>query len=329
MRSYRHLSIEERERIRVGKEKGWSLHAIAAALGRSPSTVSRELRRNGNRPGNPVSYSAYGAYCRYRRRRKICHRKPLWENYGPFLCALSRGLKKRWSPEAIVGRYRLEHPGEKVPSYQSIYDGIRKGRLPGEYRALLRRKGRARRAYKTPGNGKLRVERDIHQRPQAANARQRLGDWESDSLLGRRGACLATHVDRLSRFLVAAWLPRQAAGEYLRRTIAAFEAIPGLPLHTLTVDRGMEFSCYRELEAHFRDRALRVYFADPRAPWQRGTNENTNGLLRSYFPKGCDFSQVTPDRLRAVVDELNHRPRKVLGWLSPAEVFFHSPVALD
>lgn len=330
MRSYQHLTMEERERIRVGKEMGWTLRTIAADIGRSPSTISRELKRNGNKPSNPVAYSAYGAYSRYRHRRRNSHRKPEWGKQTAFLEALASGLKRHWSPQAIVGRYRLEHPEERTPSYQSIYNGIRKGHLPRDYRFYLHRKGRPRNAYRTLGNGKLRVERDIHQRPTVANARRRLGDWESDSLLGKRGRgpCLATHVDRLSRYLVVAYLPKQTAAIYMDRSIAAFESIPDLPLHTMTVDRGMEFSCYRALEAHFQEKGLQVYFADPKAPWQRGTNENTNGLLRQYFPKGCDFSKVTPEELHTAVHALNHRPRKVLGWLSPHEVFFQLGVAL-
>lgn len=320
MRSYTHLTIDERERLRVGIALGESIRTIAAVLGRSPSSISREINRNRNYTASAV-YTAYGAYCKYRHRRKRCQRHANWGTYGLFEQYLYAKLKKHWSPQAIVERYRLEHPQEAVPSYQSIYYGIIHGLLPKEYGTLLKRKGRRRNAYRTPQNGKLQVGRRIQERPEIANKRARLGDFESDTLSGKqRGASLATHVDRRSRYLIVAKLSNRSANEYLEKSIAAFERYGKINLHTMTVDRGMEFSCYRELEKRL---GIKVYFADPCAPWQRGTNENSNGLLRQYIPKSTDISLLSEKTIQAIVDELNNRPRKVLGWLSPAEVFFN------
>jgi IS30 family transposase len=236
---------------------------------------------------------------------------------------LNAKLKRYWSPEAIVGRYKKENPNKRAPSFQSIYYGIRHGLLPKDYANYLRRKGRKRNAFRTARNGKLSVEHVIQERPEVVNRRERLGDWESDSFIGKKnGACLATHVDRRSRYLVAAKLPEHKALEYFNKTIEALGRYAKCKLHTMTVDRGMEFSCYKKLEAHFQEEGLTVYFADPNAPWQRGSNENTNGLLRQYIPKGMDITPISIEKIQAIVDELNNRPRKVLGWSTPAERFF-------
>jgi len=330
MRSYQHLTIEERERIRVGIEKGIALRVIAAELGRSPSSISRELQRNSNQPNYCVRYSAYGAFSKYRHRRRKCHRPAQWGINYDFEVYLESKLKRYWPPEAIVGRYKKENPAQQVPSFQSIYYGIRNGLLPEEYKNYLRRKGRKRNAFRTPNNGKLSVDHVIQQRPEAANRRERLGDWESDSLIGKKGgACLATHVDRRSRYLVVTKLHEHTASEYFKKTIEVFDRYAKYKLHTMTVDRGMEFSCYKKLEEYFQEEGLTVYFADPNAPWQRGSNENTNGLIRQYIPKGMDITSLSAEKVQAIADELNNRPRKVLGWYTPAEIFFPLSVALD
>ena len=332
MRSYHHFSIEEREKILVGIEKGDTVRFIAAQLGRNPSSISRELKRNRNPHAHSNFYTAYGAQRKYQNRRKqFCHRPSQWGKGGAFEEYLVTKLKRHWSPQTIVGRYRLEHPQERVPSFQCIYSAFKTHLLPADLTHDLRRKGRKQNAYKTPRNGKLQVKHKIDQRPEEANERKRLGDWESDSVLGKKNsACLATHVDRCSRYLIAAKLSEHTSVEYLTKTIVAFEQYAQGKLHTLTADRGMEFACYAELEKHFSREGLTVYFADPSAPWQRGTNENTNGLLRQYIPKGSDIALLSEEKIQAIVDELNNRPRKALGWLTPSEVFFAPlPVALD
>jgi len=332
MRSYHHFSIEEREKILVGVEKGDTLRFIAACLGRSPSSISRELKRNRNPYAHTNFYTAHGAQRKYQERREqSCHRPSQWGKESAFEKYLVAKLKRYWSPQTIVERYRLEHLQEKVPSYPCIYHALKTHLLSADLVHYLRRKGRKWNAYKTPRNGKLQVKHEISQRPEEANERKRLGDWESDSVLGKKnGACLATHVDRRSRYLIAAKLSKHTSEEYLTKTIAAFEQYGEGKLYTLTADRGMEFACYAELEEHFSKEGLTVYFADPNAPWQRGTNENTNGLLRQYIPKGTDITLLSEGKIQAIVDALNNRPRKALGWRTPSEVFFdRPPVALD
>ena len=166
----------------------------------------------------------------------------------------------------------------------------------------------------------MQIEHHISERPNEANNRERIGDWESDTVYGAIGkGFLSTNVDRKSRFLVAALLEERTSNTFNVETIQAFKKIGNIPTHSFTFDNGSEFAMYKEFEKSLQTTA---YFADPHSPWQRGTNENTNGVLRFFFPKGTNFLNVTPEYLDFVVDLINNRPRKCLGWLSPAEVFF-------
>ena len=322
MGRYTHLTIGEREEIMVLRRQGLGVRAIARALGRSPSTVSRELARNSCKR----FYRASTAQARYEGRRASCVRPRRLSDPG--LAALVQArILAGWSPEQVSGRLRLE--AGVVVGTATIYRAIRARELDppelaGTRRGLagrLRHKGRRRRRKgEVERRGKIRVPASIAERPAEAGARSRLGDWEADTVAGRAGGpCLVTLVDRRSRYLVGGLAPSKTAA-----AVAGVEAaaLAGHPALTVTPDRGKEFALWAPVtEATGAD----FYYALPRHPWQRGTNENTNGLVREYLPKGCDLSKVTEEEVQEVYHRLNTRPRKCLGYRTPWEVH-HSEV---
>ena len=316
MGRYSHLTIGEREEIMVLRGQGRGVREIARALGRSASTVSRELARNGRE-----GYSASAAQAAYGDRRAACVRGRRLAD--PRLAALVQArILGGWSPEQVSGRLRLE--AGVVVGTATIYRAIRRRELDppelaGTRRGLakrLRRRGRGpRRPAAEERRGRMAVPHSIEERPPEAGARSRLGDWELDTVLGRvKGPCLVTCVDRRSRYLVGGLAASKCAAD-----VAAVEvrSLAGQPLGTLTPDRGKEFAAWAGVTEAL---GCEFYFALPRHPWQRGTNENTNGLLREYFPKGCDLSKVTDEEVQEVYHRLNTRPRKCLGYRTPWEV---------
>lgn len=327
MGQYHHLSIEEREDIMCMRRGHKSLADIARAIGRDKSTVSRELARN------PMKsfYRASNAQAKYEGRRLSCVRpKKLGD---PALRALVQGkiLDEQWSPQQVAGRLRAEGAGSRV-SCATICRAIRARELDtpevaGTARGLagrLRHKGKRRHAKGSEERrGKIKVAHTIEERPAEAEARSRLGDWESDTVAGALGGpCLVTNVDRRSGYLVGGKAARKAAEE-VRDVMAS--SLAGLPLESVCPDRGKEFALHAEVTGEL---GVEFYFALPHHPWQRGTNENTNGLLREYFPKGRDLSAVTDEEVRAVYAKLNLRPRKRLGYKTPYEVFYDTALHL-
>ena len=317
--SGRHLCFAERERISRGLAAGESARAIARDLGRSPSTITRELERN----GGPRRYRALGAH-----RRAIEHLgrpKPTKLSRSPRLReAVEAGLARRWSPQQISARLRVEHPDDPElrisheTIYQSLYVQSR-----GELRRRLTRNLRTGRARRRPRGGPERRGRiaemvPIAKRPPEVDERAVPGHWEGDLLVGARNrSFIATLVERQTRYVMLAGLGRDGKTEHV---IAALKRrIAELPEHlvlSLTWDQG------RELAAHARFKAetgIDVYFCDPHSPWQRGSNENTNGLLRQYLPKRSDLAAHSQEELDAIAAELNGRPRQTLGWMTPAE----------
>ena len=316
MGRYSHLTIGERERIMVLRGRGLGVRAIARELGRSPSTVSRELGRNGGK-----GYSASSAQAAYGARRAACVRPKRLAD--PELAALVQArILEGWSPEQVSGRLGLERGA--VVGTATIYRAIRRRELdPPELartrRGLakrLRRKGRGpRKRGEEQRRGKIRVPHSIDERPPEAERRSRLGDWELDTVLGRvKGPCLVTCVDRRSRYLVGGLAASKCAADVAG---VLGSSLAGQPLGTLTPDRGKEFAGWEGVTAAL---GCEFYFALPRHPWQRGTNENTNGLIREYLPKGCDLSKVTEEEVQEVYHRLNMRPRKCLGFRTPWEV---------
>ena len=226
------------------------------------------------------------------------------------------GLRSFWSPEAIAMRWRKEHPLDTL-GVSTIYRYIKDQRFPGITRESHQRR-RGKRKYPRKANcTSIQPDRIIPQWPPEISLRLRMGDWEGDTVYGGVGkGLLVTFVDRRSRYLCAGLLRCRDATE-TREAIQ--HLLNGLPVHSISLDNGAEFAQFRQLEEALQ---APVYFAEPHKPWQRGTNENTNDILRFFFPKGYDFHSLSPQELEAVVDSINNRPKKCLGWLSPREVFF-------
>ena len=309
--SYSHFTLDEREYLLQLLENKNSLRKIAASLGRSASSVSREISRNSVNG----KYSPYKAdlLARNRRKRSIYAIPPGSKKWAFTL----KGLNCFWSPEEIAGRWHRQYPFEKPLSFSTIYRYIYKGYLPEISREEhLRRRGRHQRADKAQYNS-VKPDRLIKDWPDVIKNRSQVGDWEGDSILGGVGKGLAlTLVDRKSRYLVGAISLTKKAS--VNAGIIS-EALKGHPVRSISFDNGVEFSEYHTIEKNLN---TTVYFAEPHKPWQRGTNENTNGLLRFFFERGFDFRGITEEEFQNVIDLINNRPRKCLGWRTPAEVYW-------
>lgn len=330
MRSYTQVTLEERVSIGHLYTYGFSLREIARRLDRNPSTIAREVRRN--RCPWAYHYDGWAAQPQAVRRRQLAPRPTRMTNQA-LAAYVHAKLQATYSPEQIVGRLRRDQPAG-IPqriSHQTIYAWLQRDRQTGgSWYQCLRRRGKRRRRY---GSKRAQVwAKDrvgIDQRPAIVNRRQRFGDWESDTIEGAkvRGGFLATHVERKSGFLCVAKLPDKRAASLTDRTIRLFRKFPSPLRRTMTTDNGVEFAQFRRLEVRL---GVKVYFAHPYAAWERGTNENTNGLLREFFPKGSDFSTITQPAITRAVRFLNHRPRKRLQFCTPAEVLARAPgVALQ
>lgn len=319
-RSPRFLSLAEREEIALGVACGESAVRIAGRLGRSASTVTRELERNGGRGG----YRAARADARALEQARRPKTAKLVSS--PRLRAeVERRLCERWSPQQIAARLRLDFPDdpEMRVSHETIYQSLyvqSRGALRRELARELRRGRSQRRARGSRLGGNLREIVPISERPAEVDDRAVPGHWEGDLIIGGAGrSAIATLVERQTRFALLVGLPAGRTAEAVR--VALTEQIQQLPealRRTLTWDQG------KEMAEHARftiDNNVQVYFCDPSSPWQRGTSENTNGLLRQYFPRGDDLSRYSQADLNRVADELNGRPRQTLKWMKPSEAF--------
>jgi IS30 family transposase len=316
------LSFSEREEIALACARRESMRCIARRLGRSPSTVSRELRRNADRRGR--GYRATTAHALAYERASRPKPAKLATNLA-LRGKVEQDLACRYSPEQIAGRLRVEFPDQPemwVSSetiYQSLYVQSR-GALRRELSRCLRTGRALRQPGRKAGQRKNRIPDmvNIAQRPAEAEDRAVPGHWEGDLLIGKRNAtAIATLVERSTGYAMLARLPEGYKPEQVAPALAAkVKTLPEALRRSLTWDQGPEMRDWKHVRI---DAGIEVYFCDPHAPWQRGTNENTNGLLRQYFPKGTDFSSVSETDLDAVADELNDRPRKRLGFYKPNE----------
>lgn len=347
-KQYRHLSIEDRAVILIGNSQSESMRSIARTLGRSPSTISREFKRN----AVPGWVAASGATCvrhydatssseAYRVRRRRSGRKlRLVVGTHLFQYVYDRLVYKHWSPEQIAATLRKMHPDDtsKWISHESIYAAIyahpRGALKQGMVEAL--RQGKERRGLRrtTLAKGQTIPEamRIVH-RQEEIEQRLLPGHWEGDFIKGsfnRSG--VGTVVERKTRFVVLCRMDGCTAADALVGFTRQMKKIPAFLRESFTYDRGTELTCHVELAKRLK---LDIWFADPHAPWQRGSNENTNGLLRQFLPKGTDLSTISQTQLNDIARLLNERPRKTLGWKTPAEAFaeevsaFSKCVALD
>lgn len=329
---YTHLSVEERETLSLGLAQGHSLRTMATVLGRAPSTVSREHARNAM--SGPYRASTAHTLAAARARQPRRPRKLV----DPWLWRYVRThLARGFSPEQIAGRLRREYPDDmrKHLSAETIYVALYvlpRGALRQELLATLRqaRKARRPRARGTDRRGHLPNMTPIADRPAEVATRTVPGHWEGDLLKGaRNGSAVGSLVERTSRLVLLARLEGTDAVSARQGFTRKLTRVPAPLRKTLTYDRGKEMAEHERLAQRL---AIRVFFADPHSPWQRGTNENTNGLLRQYLPKGTDLSGYTQRALNTIAHRLNTRPRQCLHWATPLEVFtqlrHHSPVAL-
>jgi IS30 family transposase len=320
--SYTHLTLQDRLCIFHQKAAGFTHAEIARRLGRHRATISRELRRFHRHPSWPYMrhYFPDGAqWLASESRHRI--RGQHWMNHRPLLAYVKSKLRSEWSPQQIAGRLSADFASDRQMrlTHQSIYRYIREDRKAGgklwkrlRQSSRIRRKayGSGARANRIPG----RV--GIEHRPEQVESRRTLGHWEADTMLGVKGR-LATCVERKSRFVLIARLPDGTACQFNAAAIRHFAKIKPWHRKTLTTDNGSEFIEHQSLAARL---GFKTFFADPFASWQRGTNENTNGLIRQYFPKTTDFLKVSIQRVARIAHKLNNRPRKCLGYKTPAEV---------
>lgn len=315
---YHHITRDERVKIGVYRHAGLTQAEMARALDRAPSTISRELKRE---RGSDDRYHA-GAAERQRRALRTAanqqHRKLV--SGSALLMIITAGLEQYWSPEQIVGRMRFEQGKETVcpeTIYQYLYH---EGRAFLPY--LRCQKGKYRRRYGTKIREIRREElkkKRIDTRPAIVETRERLGDWEGDTVVGKEKTVhILTHVDRKSGYLLADKVLVATAENVRKIIVERFANVPRKKQHTITYDNGVQFAEHESIE---RDARLMVYFAYPYHSWERGTNENTNGLLRQFFPKGSYFRQITRQMLNRAVKFINTRPRKRLNYRTPLEVF--------
>ena len=321
-RSKRCLAKHEREEISRGLARGESCRAIAAAIGRTHTTVSREVNRNGGRERYRAHDADEAAWGRARRpkRSKLVVSSRLRE-------VVEERLELEWSPEQISAWLARTYAGELAMqvSHETIYLSLfvqSRGALRRQLCAHLRRRQRTRRPRGRPapqGRGQIREMVMISERPAEVEDRAVPGHWEGDLLLGSRASGIATLVERTSRYTQLVALPNGHRAEPVRAALAqSIGSLPSQLRRWLTWDQGKEMAEHVQFTV---DSGVQVYFCDPNSPWQRGSNENTNGLLRQYFPQRTDLGGVSQQQLDAVAARLNGRPRKTLGWMTPAERF--------
>jgi len=316
------LSLAEREEISRGIAVGLSIRAIASQLGRAPSTISREIRRNGGR----------------RRYRANQAEEAAWEQaHRPKSCKLAQNpalarivaekLMDRWSPWQIAGWLKRTYPDDMSMqvSHETIYLTLyiqARGALKKELIKYLRRSRAMRRSrhhtQKTKDHGKITDTVSISERPPEVEDRAVPGHWEGDLLCGSNNSQIATLVERHTRYAMLVRVPSKDTKTVINALIKQAHKLPRELYKSLTWDRGKEMADHKRFSLATD---IEVYFCDPQQPWQRGSNENTNGLLRQYFPKGMDLSNVHQNRLNAVARQLNERPRETLQFYSPAEKF--------
>jgi len=321
-RSWLALTLAEREEISRGLRAALSLRRIARQLGRAPSTISREVRRNGGRARYRAVRSDEAAWDR-------AHRpKPCKLACRPSLChTVSDRLADKWSPQQIAGWLKREHPdGESARvSHETIYRSLfiqARGVLKKELLAHLRATRAIRRSrhasLKHDGLGQIRDAVSIRERPADVEDRAIPGHWEGDLIAGSKNSFIATLVERRTRYVMLARVGNKDTATVVAALARQVQHLPRDLRLSLTWDRGKELADHKTLTLATD---LDIYFCDPRSPWQRGTNENTNRLLRQYFPKGTDLSVHSQDKLDAIAREMNERPRKTLNYFSPPEKF--------
>ena len=310
--SYHHFTIEERCCLREYYNKGYSYRKIAELLGRNVSSISREIMRNKSFMNAKPAYYPHTAQKKYLLRRSYCHRGMFQDSKK--LEYIKTKLQETWSPEQIAMT-----PCElKMPSTRTIYRWIYEKYIDVNLE-VLRRKGRSRGAKET--RGKFNLGKSIRKRDKSVYKRLEFGHWEADTVVSGRGkskACFATLAERKTRYYIAIKMPNRSADTMARAIVSALKELPEAAVKSITCDRGAEFANWQTIEQQLN---CDVFFADPYCAWQKGTNENLNGLLREFYPKGRNLSRVSPATLKKNLALINARPKKVLGFKKPVDLF--------
>ena len=311
--SYSHFSIEERISIKHLLAKGVSIRQIASELNRSPSSVSREIKRNSHKPSriSGATYTVTMAQLYVRRRKSKAH------NIVQFplevIQIIEQRIKETWSPEQIAAYYK----DDGFPCYKTIYKWINEGIIINGNKSLLRRKGKGG-WYET--RGKFNKGKSIRKRDKKIYKRADYGHWELDTVVSGRGktkTCFITLIERKSRFYKAIKSPNRHADVVARLIIDYLKHFPPELVKTITTDNGTEFAEWQTIEKELN---CEVYFCDTFCAWQKGSNENSNGLLREFFPKGYNLSRYTQAYIDKKVNLINNRPRKCNNWISPSKL---------
>lgn len=315
--SYTHLSADERLELYQLQQKQLSIRSIARHLGRSPSTICRELQRNQTVEGVYLPDTAQ----RQMKTRRQGAKNPFEQIALATVTQVKIRLKQYHSPEQIAGRLKRE--GQPTVSHETIYQMIYHNyEGMGAYAQYLRQSHirRQRRKSQRSKRGLIPNRVGIEMRPSIAEEKRQIGHWEGDTIIGGNHlGAIATHVDKASKFLVARLMKDRTAAQMNQVSIAAFNEIPADKRRTFTFDNGKEFSAHQQLA---KELGVECYFANPYHSWERGLNEHTNGLIRQFFPKGTNFKIVKQQQVDEVVELINDRPRKSLDYRTPHEVFW-------
>jgi len=316
--SYKHFSIEERGLIDVYLRNGVSISEIARKLNRNKSSVSREIKRNSDFRGQ---YIALYAKSYTNTRRKNCK----WnvETNEKLIEYIEDKILETWSPEQISNRLKFDFPNDNTMqiSFKKIYSLIYTHKIPGITKKNLRHKGK-KRHYGVYGKKVLIPNKtSITERPESINNREKIGDWEVDTVRSSQATryCLATYADRNSRYYIAVVMKNGKAISFRNASLGTFKKKARKKINSFTCDNGSEFAEHEKIAESLE---ISVYFAKPHSPGDRPTNENENGLLREFYPKGFNFNTITQNELDDKVGLINKRPRKCLGWRTAEEVFF-------
>lgn len=312
MAKYEQLKTEERHYIQVQRQLGISITAIAKALNRPKSTISRELKRNTSQAGYCFVAAQKLVQMRHAMKTKVIRwtEEIAWE--------VTDRLLKQWSPEQIVDDLRTKD--KPFVSIERIYQFVREDKLAGGklYLELRHAKASYARGKNKPYKGKIKDRVDISERPSVVDEKSRIGDWEADTMVGKgHQGFLVTLTERFSKFNLAIAVPTKEADVVKNAILKALSPFKN-DVHTITFDNGLEFAQHMDVATELD---CKTYFAKPYSSWQRGLNENHNGLLRQYFPKGMPLNTVTQQEVDFAIDRLNDRPRKKLGFKTPREVF--------
>jgi IS30 family transposase len=313
MKAYTHFTLEDRESLEKLIKEGKNKTEIAKEMGRDRSSIYRELKRNTDKVWE---YMPIRATMKYLRRRKRSRRKHRYETDKLLIRYTKLCLRKYWSPEIIVAKWKQHRPQEKL-SHSTIYRALERKLIKG-YSGYTHLRRRNKQKYVREDSAAIKPDYTIHDRPKELENRGRIGDFEGDTVRGGRGSkgALVTMVDRKSRYLMAGFTPNLKSETVLWVTT---KLMKNTKVESLTLDNGSEFAKHRDLAKNLN---TKIYFADPGAPHQRGSNENINDVLRFFYPKGCDFTTISNQELNTTLELINTRPRKCLGWLSPKDVFF-------